>query len=156
MSTIICATDLGQTARPVMAVAVALARLLRARLELLHVVHMPPGLPPELMSNEVLEDLLAGASSVMDARAAELRGSGLDVGVCVRPDLVDDGIAKRAREVGAELVVIGTHARQGAARFFLGSVAERTVRASSCPVVVVPPAAGGRLAAGEPCAGPLR
>jgi len=156
MSTIICATDLSEGARPVMAVAAALTRLLHARLELLHVVHVPPGLPPELMSDAVLDDLVTGASSVMDARAAELRRSGLDVGVCVRPDLVDDGIAKRARELGAELLVIGTHAREGAARFFLGSVAERTVRASSCPVVVVPPSAGGHLAGGEPLAGALR
>lgn len=41
-----------------------------------------------------------------------------------------------AREVGAELIVLGTHGRKGAAHLFLGSVAEHVVRASACPVLV--------------------
>jgi nucleotide-binding universal stress UspA family protein len=157
MSTIICATDLSELARPAMAVAAALSRALHARLELLHVVHVPPGLPPEIRNDvAVARDLLDGASAVMEARAADLRKKGFDVGVCVRPSLVDDGIIDRAREIGAELIVVGTHAREGAARLFLGSVAERTVRGAPCPVVVVPPSARGRLVSGEPPAGVLR
>lgn len=38
---------------------------------------------------------------------------------------------------GAERVVVGTHGRRGAARLVLGSVAERVVRASTVPVLVV-------------------
>jgi nucleotide-binding universal stress UspA family protein len=155
MDTILCATDLSESARPVVAVAAGLARALGARIELLHVVHVPPGLPPEMFGDEVLRDLRDAASGVMEARAAALHSSGLDVGARVRTDLVDDGIVRHAREVGASLIVIGTHARTGAPRLFLGSVAERTVRAATCPVVVVPPGAGGRLARGEAVAGPL-
>ncbi|MES1207640.1 MAG: universal stress protein, partial [Pseudomonadota bacterium] len=46
---------------------------------------------------------------------------------------------------GVVLLVLGTHARHGAARLLLGSVAERTLRAAPCPTLVVPPSAGGRL-----------
>ena len=42
----------------------------------------------------------------------------------------------RAEELGAELIVIGSHGRTGISRLFLGSVAERVVRLAHCPVLV--------------------
>ena len=39
----------------------------------------------------------------------------------------------------ADVVVMGTHGRSGFDRFFLGSVAEKTLRTSPVPVLVVPP-----------------
>jgi nucleotide-binding universal stress UspA family protein len=42
----------------------------------------------------------------------------------------------------ADLVVIGTHGRQGFGRFFLGSVAEKVVRASPVPVLTFRGAVG--------------
>jgi nucleotide-binding universal stress UspA family protein len=44
-----------------------------------------------------------------------------------------------AAEWGAQLVVVGTHARAGAARVMLGSVAEAVVRDANCSVLVIPP-----------------
>ena len=41
-------------------------------------------------------------------------------------------------EAEIDLVVMGTHGRKGIERSLLGSVAERTVRGSSVPVMVVP------------------
>lgn len=43
-----------------------------------------------------------------------------------------------AKEHRADLVVIGTHARRGLPRLLLGSVAEKVLRSSPCPVLVVP------------------
>jgi len=37
----------------------------------------------------------------------------------------------------ADLIIIGTNGRTGAARFFIGSVAERVVRTAACPVLVI-------------------
>jgi nucleotide-binding universal stress UspA family protein len=42
-----------------------------------------------------------------------------------------------AAHLDADLIVVGTHGRTGASRFFLGSVAERVVRVGGCPVYVV-------------------
>ena len=39
---------------------------------------------------------------------------------------------------GAELIVMGTHGRSGLAHALLGSVAERVVQHSPCPVLIVP------------------
>jgi nucleotide-binding universal stress UspA family protein len=43
-----------------------------------------------------------------------------------------------ARVEGTDLIV-GTHGRHGLPKFFLGSVAERTVVTAPCPVVTVRP-----------------
>jgi nucleotide-binding universal stress UspA family protein len=47
-------------------------------------------------------------------------------------------IVQAAHRVSADLVVMGTHGRTGARRMVLGSVAERVVRLSPCPVLVIP------------------
>ncbi len=46
-------------------------------------------------------------------------------------------IVERAAERGADLIVMGTHGRTGVKHAFLGSVAEKTVRLSPCPVLTV-------------------
>jgi universal stress protein A len=42
-----------------------------------------------------------------------------------------------AREIGADLIVMGTHGRSGLAHAFLGSVAEKVVRMSPIPVLTL-------------------
>jgi nucleotide-binding universal stress UspA family protein len=156
MRTILCATDLTDASRSVIVVASSLARSLHARLELFHVVHLPPGLPTKYHAEDVLGEIRAASLTTLEKRAAELRDTGIDVAAHVALDLVDEGILKRVRSSGADLLVLGTHARHGLARVFLGSVAERIVRAASCPVVVVPPSAKGRLTRDELPTGPLK
>jgi nucleotide-binding universal stress UspA family protein len=46
-------------------------------------------------------------------------------------------IASLAQECGAELIVVPSHGRTGAARVLIGSVAERVVRHAHCPVLVL-------------------
>ncbi len=48
-------------------------------------------------------------------------------------------IAQLGADLQADLVVVGTHGRQGFKRFLLGSVAESVVRLAHCPVLVVRP-----------------
>jgi K+-sensing histidine kinase KdpD len=53
-------------------------------------------------------------------------------------DTAAHGIVQMASDIGADLIVIGTHNRKGVERFLLGSVAESTVRHARCPVLVMP------------------
>jgi nucleotide-binding universal stress UspA family protein len=46
-------------------------------------------------------------------------------------------ITDRATKQGADLIVLSYHGRTGAARLFIGSVAERVVRHAHCPVLVL-------------------
>jgi nucleotide-binding universal stress UspA family protein len=46
-------------------------------------------------------------------------------------------VVEVAREVNADLIVMGTHGRTGIGRLFLGSVAEEVLRKAPCPVLTV-------------------
>ena len=47
-----------------------------------------------------------------------------------------DEILHLAEEIGADLVLVGSHGHTGMRRFLLGSTAEKVVREAGCPVVV--------------------
>lgn len=47
-------------------------------------------------------------------------------------------INKFAKTHDVDLIVMSTHGRTGVKHFLLGSIAERVVRRSPCPVMVVP------------------
>ncbi len=49
-----------------------------------------------------------------------------------------DGIINCAAQFGASLIVVGTHHRSGFDRLLMGSVAEKVVRESTIPVLVIP------------------
>ncbi len=46
-------------------------------------------------------------------------------------------IADLAEEIGADLIVMPSHGRTGLKRLLIGSVAERVVRHSHCPVLIL-------------------
>jgi nucleotide-binding universal stress UspA family protein len=46
-------------------------------------------------------------------------------------------IANTARQMKADLIVVGTHGRTGLSHVLLGSVAERVVQTAPCPVLTV-------------------
>lgn len=52
-----------------------------------------------------------------------------------------EGLTRLADELDADMIVVGTHGRRGITKFFLGSVADRVLRWTSRPVLVVKEAA---------------
>ena len=49
-----------------------------------------------------------------------------------------DELLRYSKEIGADILVIGSIGRTGISKFLLGSVAEKVVRHSEVPVMVVP------------------
>jgi len=87
---------------------------------------------------------------------AAMRQAAADVPASVQTEFLvrqsgeaDTGILQQAAEQGTNVLVLGTHGRSGFKRFLLGSVAERVIRKSSCPTLVVPPRAAD-IPAGTP------
>lgn len=50
---------------------------------------------------------------------------------------ISEVILKKAQDWPADLLIIGTHGRQGFSRLFLGSVAEHIVRTATMPVLSI-------------------
>lgn len=61
------------------------------------------------------------------------------VDTCVVQDVPARAIVQRAREMHADLIVIGTHGRSGWRRALLGSVAEGVLHETDRPVITVTP-----------------
>ena len=57
------------------------------------------------------------------------------IGARVELDARHDG--RTQAEVGADIIVIGSHGRTGLSRLLMGSVAEHVVRKAGCPVLTV-------------------
>jgi nucleotide-binding universal stress UspA family protein len=46
-------------------------------------------------------------------------------------------VLREAKDIGADLIVLGTHSRSNLERFFLGSVTRKIVQSATCPVLTV-------------------
>ena len=55
----------------------------------------------------------------------------------LRQGFASEQILAAARELGADLIVMGTHGRRGVPRMLIGSAAEKVVRQSPIPVLIV-------------------
>ena len=133
--TILHPTDFSEPSANALGLACALARDYGARLIALHVTHNPPIFAGEGLVPPGSEEIRAEA----DAQLRQLAPPQDDVRVEHR---LEDGdpageILRVATEVGASLIVMGTHGRTGFGRLLMGSVAEQVVRRATCPVVTV-------------------
>jgi nucleotide-binding universal stress UspA family protein len=141
---ILCPVDLSEAAAHAAEHAVALAGWYKARITALHVYNplfMPvPGLPlPEDRVIPAVEMQLVQGETAQCFRRATEAGIGLDVVIDVGQAVPE--ILARATSLPADLIVMGTHGASGFEHLMLGSVTEKVLRKSPCPVMTVPPRA---------------
>lgn len=130
--------DFSDESDAALAHAAMLGRRTRAHLILVHVMPLPAHLvedssyDPLFRASTLTAEL--GARQRVDAGdlLQELAGRCRELGASCEPLLIDDnpsdGLARAAEEVGADLLVLGSHGRSGLKRVLLGSVAERAIR----------------------------
>ena len=68
---------------------------------------------------------------------ADLKAAGFKVSTLLRVGAVADVILQTSEELQADVIAMSTHGRTGPARWLLGSVAERVVRSSKVPVLLI-------------------
>jgi nucleotide-binding universal stress UspA family protein len=135
--------------------ALALAGLFGAELVLARVVQpvIRPAYAPEGTTAIGLTHTLHGEIAAFQSRlqdeakvylegvATKLRGRGAKVETCV---VVEEqpavGLLREAQARRVDLIAMETHARRGLSRLFLGSVADKVVRAGVAPVLLSHPA----------------
>ena len=136
-------TDFSETARQALTHALFLAEQYDAELHLLHAVVLHEFDPndPEHRFPEPKE-LLKRMFEIADSEITELLGNQeerpLKIHEAKRKGFAaGEVILDYAAEVDADLIVMGTHGRRGAARLLLGSVAAEVVRRAKCPVLTL-------------------
>lgn len=122
---IVCAVDASEPAREALATAAFLARTFVAELDTLAVL---PG------DGERAE----AASRGFHEALARIDLHGIDHRQVVRDGRVEDGIVQAIRDLGADLLTLGSARRRGLARLVQPNVAERVIREVPCSVLAVP------------------
>jgi len=83
------------------------------------------------------EGELPQAEAIVREMLAQANARGLPLEGRVTVGVPDDAIVRLARELEADLLLLGSHGRTGFTRLLLGSVAERVIGTAPCPVLVV-------------------
>lgn len=140
--TVLIPTDFSDCAKQAAQEALALVRGFGGRAVFLHVLDIhyiypaaygaeamiiPPIAPEELEPDwqEFLQDLPLGGGLLWEKQTREGHAA--------------QTVAETANEIGADLIVIGTHGRTGIAHMLLGSVAEQILRTAPCSVLTIRP-----------------
>jgi len=136
--------DGSETAKRGLKEAVILATEQKATLCLLNVTSTDFPVVVEMANAIDFEKLREGArqygQGVLDEARALAESLGLEVETLLRDSKggrVADMIVEEATNAGCDLIVIGTHGRRGFSRAVLGSDAERVLRQSPVPVLLV-------------------
>ncbi len=137
---ILVATDFSEQAGRALDAAVALAVRTKAEVHLIHALEVAlPLFEPYavvLPADWIGEARRLAEQKLQKAHAA-VRAKGLTGTVHLGDVPAAHAIAERAKALGADLVVIGTHGHTGLKHVLLGSVAERTVEYAPCAVWTV-------------------
>ena len=139
ISNILVPTDFGESSQRALDHAVELAKKFDAKLTLLHSFEVPGyayvGLGTttvdyfalmEESARKCLEDALRDLKAKLPSSVAVFRK-----GFAWQQTLL------ACEEAGSDLIVMGTHGRQGLSHALIGSVAEKVVRLSPVPVLTV-------------------
>jgi nucleotide-binding universal stress UspA family protein len=143
--TILVPHDFSSCANHAAALARDVAHLVGAKLVVLHVAEIPAQLganaaivpEPGASPIKVGDFALAGARERLDDLAARLRKDELEVSTIATTGRPYEEVLRTAEEVGADLIVMGTHGRTGLRHLMTGSVTEKVVRRSPIPVLTV-------------------
>lgn len=137
-------SDLAEQALPA---AEALAEKFAGELILLRVLEFPTPTAARLHLEDVLtlvealhDRERAGAQRYLDALADRLESSGgKRPRLLMRTTAPAEDILDVAASESIDLIVMATHGRGGLGRWTFGSVADKVVRSSVCPVMLVRP-----------------
>ena len=131
---ILVPVDFSAPSDQALAYAITMAQKFQARMTLLHVIYMPPLAGADLaMQMSAIEE---AAQQATDACLQQVRDAGLLGEKIICQGVPWQEIVEKAEDIGADLIIIGTHGRTGLQHVLLGSVAEKVVRMAPCAVLV--------------------
>jgi len=136
--TILVAADFSEISREAFRLACSLAQSDETRVTVLH-AEAPPIVYGELDFPIVLPEADPSQHDAIDKRLRDLYAPDrpLRVEYRTREGFAVEEILRSGEELGADLIVVGTHGLTGLRRLLLGSVAEAVLRRARCPVLAL-------------------
>jgi nucleotide-binding universal stress UspA family protein len=123
--------------------AIELARALRGRIRLLHVVNTTPWIGDDVapaIFDELITQLRSTGECILHEAKTTARSADIEVDTRIVEapgERAGEMIVAEASSWPADLIVCGTHGRRGLKRLLLGSDAEYVVRHTPVPVLLI-------------------
>jgi universal stress protein A len=137
--------DLSAHSKKTIEYATQLAALTGGNIKVLHVFQIPE-YPAALyhglyLEHEPIRAHIEAAKREANAQlslvADQIRAQGLEVEPLLRAGNPYEEIVSAAKEIGVDLIVIGSHGYTGIGRLLLGTTADRVLQYAPCPVLVI-------------------
>jgi len=137
---ILVPTDFSVHSAKAIEAAVSLAKAYGGKVHLLHAYHLPMlvGMPDEVViPPDFWTTVRDTAARKLEKAAQKVKAEGVEVESHLVEFVPSDAIVQAAKDLGVDLIVMGTRGLTGLKHVLLGSVAERTLRLAPCPVLTV-------------------
>lgn len=119
--------------------AIDLAKAMGASIHVFHAYSLPTQIvgPYEVapIPNDFFEQVRESASKHLAQSREKVKAGGVACEASLTDGAPAEAIAEAAKQVNADLIVMGTRGHTGLKHMLLGSVAERTLRIAPCPVL---------------------
>ncbi|MBU2500262.1 universal stress protein [bacterium] len=148
---ILCPIDFSEPSLVALSTARGLAARFGAELHLMHCVEPIPvpagpttqiGMPAETLDvTSYQKHMLQRAREDLEKLSSEHSTDDTPVRIHLAEGKPQNEIVACAGDIGADLMVISSHGTSGLRRFIFGSVADKIVRTSPCPVLTMTPEA---------------
>ncbi|AKB75190.1 Universal stress protein [Methanosarcina lacustris Z-7289] len=136
---IVIATDGSENTRRAISYGIEIAKISGATVHVLYVVNTPATISESWTAGK--EEIYKIMRCDGEKLVSKVKEIGKDAGVEIRDVLLDgcpsDEIINFAENNNVDLIVMGTLGKTGLEKFLMGSVAEKVVRGSKVPVMVV-------------------
>ena len=140
MKRILVPTDFSKHAEYALRVAAQIAKKNNSKIYLLHMLELPHQGSDAVSSGSAIPQIMYfkemainKLETLMDADFLE----GINVSEIIQFEKAFDGIMEISKKNSVDLIVIGSHGASGYEEMFIGSNAEKVVRSSDVPVLVI-------------------
>ena|SRR5436190_1292730 len=142
INTILCPLDFSEPSYKALQVAIEMATHFNAEVVLVNVVPAFPGIPADpgyaFAGTEEYEKAAKEGAEKELATAAQRLPAELKSRTAIGLGEAADEIVRLAKSETADLIVVATHGLTGWRHLVFGSVAEKVIRLSEGPVLVIP------------------
>ncbi|TDD96880.1 universal stress protein [Flavobacterium cellulosilyticum] len=145
MKKVLITLDYDSSSQKVAERGFTMAKAMQAEIILLHVISNPTlyytgytasfiGMMPLQTKN--VDDLKTVALNFLDKIKHELGNEGIQI--LVKEGDTVDSILEAAKDLQADIIVLGTHSRKWLENIVMGSVAEKVLKDTSLPLFIIP------------------